>query len=190
MSPIRWSDFTGKDSHHECVNIFQMGNLRILFLAGAVFVATVGCATKSPVAVSVDTETPGPVISPDFTGLSFEVSTLLPNENGVRYFRPDNQNLVNLFHTLGVKNLRIGGNSSDRDAKELPTTADIDSLFAFAKAAGVKVIYCLRLRHGDPQADAATVKYIMAHYPEQIDCFSIGQEPSAYPVEQADARTD
>jgi hypothetical protein len=167
-----------------------MSNLRILFLAGVLFIAMVSRAAESPVTVSVDTETPGLAISPDFTGLSFEVSTLLPAENGVRYFRPDNQHLINLFHTLGIKNLRIGGNSSDRDARELPTTADIDSLFAFAKAAGIKVIYCLRLHNGDPQADAATVKYIMAHYAPLVDSFSIGQEPSAYPVEKKDTRPE
>jgi hypothetical protein len=165
-----------------------MSHLRILFLAGVIFVATVLHAAESPVTVSVDVETAFAVIPPDFTGLSFEVSTLLPNENGVRYFRPDNQPLLNLFHTLGIKNLRIGGNSSDRDTKGLPTTADLDSLFAFANAAGVKVIYCLQLHNGDPQADAATVKYIMAHYAPLVDSFSIGQEPSAYPVEKRDMR--
>jgi hypothetical protein len=165
-----------------------MSRLRILFLAGAIFAATVGCATKSPVTVSVDTETPGSAIPPDFTGLSFEVSTLLPNENGTRYFRPDNQPLIDLFHTLGVRSLRIGGNSSDRDAKELPTAADIDSLFAFANVAGVKVIYCLRLHNGDPQDDAATAKYIMSRYAPLVDSFSIGQEPSAYPAEKKDTR--
>ena len=147
-------------------------------------------AADSPVSIAVDSKNPGTIISTDFTGLSFEISLLLPNENGVHYFRPDNLPLIHLFDTLGVKNLRIGGNSSDRDARELPSTADIDSLFAFAKAAGIKVIYCLRLRNGDPQADAVTVKYIMAHYSEQMDCFSIGQEPSAYRVEKADARPD
>ena len=35
--------------------------------------------------------------------------------------------------------------------------ADLDNLFQFAKAAGVKVIYCLRLHNGDPQVDADTL---------------------------------
>jgi hypothetical protein len=46
----------------------------------------------------------------------------------------------------------------------------------------------LRLHKGDPQEDAKTVKYIMAHYAAQMDCFSIGQEPSAYPIEKVDSR--
>jgi hypothetical protein len=146
------------------------------------------CATELPVTISVDAKNPGAAIAPDFSGLSFEVSILLPNENGVRYFHPDNLPLINLFHTLGIKNLRIGGNTSDRDVKKLPDEADLDSLFGFAKAAGVKVIYCLRLHNGDPQTDVVTVKYIMNRYAPQLDCFSIGQEPSAYPIETKDER--
>ncbi len=133
------------------------------------------------VTVTFDATHPGPVIPANFEGLSFEASLLLPAANGVHYFRPDNQPLITLFRTLGIKSLRIGGNTSDRDATELPNNADLDSFFAFAKAAHVKVIYCLRLYKGDPQTDARTAKYIMEHYAAQMDCISIGQEPSAYP---------
>ncbi len=140
------------------------------------------------VTVTLDAARPGAVIPSDFSGLSFEGSLLLPGKNGLRYFRPDNQPLIQLFHTLGIKSLRIGGNTSDRAAHKLPDEADLDSLFGFAQAAGVKVIYCLRLHDGDPQTDAATVKYIMARYAAQMDCFSIGQEPSAYPGEIKDTR--
>ena len=144
--------------------------------------ALVGSLRAQPaVTVSVDTKNPGAAIAPDFEGLSFEVAQLLPNENGVRYFRPDNKALLNLFHTLGIKSLRIGGNTSDRDVRQLPGDADLDSLFAFAKVADVKVIYCLRLHNGDPQDDVQTVKYIMDHYADRMDFFTIGQEPSAYP---------
>jgi hypothetical protein len=141
-------------------------------------------AVESLVTISVGTKNPGAAIPQDFIGLSFEASQLLPNAAGVHYFRPDNTTLISLFHTLGIKSLRIGGNTSDRDVKRLPSEADLDSLFAFAKVANVKVIYCLRLHNGDPQADAATVKYIMDRYAPLVDCFSIGQEPSAYPVEK------
>ena len=138
-------------------------------------------ARAEDVTAQVDMKNPGKATPADFEGLSFEVSQLFPNENGVRYFRPDNQPLINLFKTLGIKNLRIGGNSSDRDAHRLPSEADLDSLFEFARAADVKVIYCLRLHNGDIQTDVKTVKYIMDRYADQMDSFSIGQEPSAYP---------
>lgn len=161
---------------------------RTLILAGFCFLSVTLRATVVPVTIAVDLEHPGAAIAPDFTGLSFETSLLLPGENGVHYFRPDNLPLIRLFHTLGIKSLRIGGNTSDRDVKRIPGEADIDSLFAFAKAADLKVIYCLRLRNGDPQVAAQTAKYIMDRYASLVDCFSIGQEPSAYPVKKKDTR--
>jgi len=142
----------------------------------------------SIITATLDVAHPGAAVSTNFIGLSFEAKLLLPNENGLHYFRPDNQPLINLFHTLGIKSLRIGGNTSDRDVKQLPGSADWDSLFAFAKAADVKVIYCLQLHQGDPQVAAQTVKYIMDHYASLVDSFSIGQEPSAYPVTAVDDR--
>jgi hypothetical protein len=133
------------------------------------------------VTVSVDTKHPGAAISPDFTGLSFELTQLMPGPDGLRYFRPDNTRLIDLFRTLGIRNLRVGGNTADRNWRRPPDQADIDSLFGFAKAADLKVIYCLRLHNGIPEYDARTAKYIMDHYPDQVACFSIGQEPTAYP---------
>jgi Glycosyl hydrolase family 79 C-terminal beta domain/Glycosyl hydrolase family 79, N-terminal domain len=138
-------------------------------------------AAEPSVTLTLDLKKAGASVPPDFSGLSFEAALLLPAANGEHYFRSDNLPLIHLFHTLGIKSLRIGGNTSDRDAKRLPDDADLDSLFAFARAANVKVIYCLRLHNGNPQADAATAKYIMTHYADEMDCFSIGQEPSAYP---------
>ena len=160
----------------------------IPLLTACCLFASASQATEPSVTISLDPQHPGATIAPDFSGLSFEMSLLLPNEDGIRYFRPDNLPLINLFHTLGIKNLRIGGNTSDRDARRLPDNTDIDSLFQFAKAAGVKIIYCLRLHNGDPQIDADTAKYITSRYAAQLECFSIGQEPSAYPVESKDTR--
>lgn len=123
-----------------------------------------------------------------FAGLSYEVSAVLPAANGHHYFAPDNTGLVALFRDLGIENLRIGGNTSDRNAGPLPAPADLDALFGFARAAGVRVIYCLRLHDGNPAADAATARYIMDRYAPWVDCFSIGQEPSAYPFGAAPAQ--
>jgi lysophospholipase L1-like esterase len=130
----------------------------------------------------------GKEIASSFAGLSYELSTLLPNPEGIRYFRPDNKPLLNVFRTLGIGSLRVGGNLGDRDFKIAPSEADIDSLFAFAKEAGVKVIYCLRLHHGDAAEQARIAKYIWDRYEPLLDCFTIGQEPSAYPVETVDMR--
>jgi hypothetical protein len=113
----------------------------------------------------------------------------LPGD-GPRYFRADNAPLITLFHTLGIKSLRIGGNTADRNVLRLPEFSDLDSLFGFAKAAGVKVVYCLQLYQGDPALDAATAKYILDHYAPLVDSISVGQEPSAYPAEGMDAAVE
>src|SRR5262249_36897083 len=109
-----------------------------------------------------------------------ETSLMLPPGEGKRYFRPDNKPLVTMFKTLGIKSLRIGGNSVDAPEIPVPTVADIEPLFEFAKAAGVKVIYSVRLQDGDPQSAATLAKAILDHYPELLDCFAIGNEPGYY----------
>ncbi len=152
------------------------------FLLVVVFVAAAASLpAQSPLAISVDSAHPGTAISRGFSGLSFELSQLLPLENGGHYFSPDNQPLISLFHTLGIESLRVGGNTADRNATRPPDKTDIDDLFAFARVADVKIIYCLRLHDGDPYQDAGVVKYIMGQYRDQLACFSIGQEPNVYP---------
>ncbi|HVW22078.1 MAG TPA: hypothetical protein VHC86_12765 [Opitutaceae bacterium] len=144
-----------------------------------------------PVAVTVTLrlDQPGSELPADFCGASYEVALAKPGGDGVRYFRPDHRALVDTFRLLGIRSLRIGGNTSDRDAVQPPSRSDLDSLFGFARAADAKVIYCLRLHGGDPAADAATAKYLVDRYGPLIDSFSIGQEPSAYPVGPARPRT-
>ncbi|HVU32732.1 MAG TPA: hypothetical protein VHE61_04810 [Opitutaceae bacterium] len=139
-----------------------------------------------PITVTLDARVARGAVSAEFAGLSYEVTAVLPAANGRHYFAPDNTGLVTLFRSLGIGSLRVGGNTSDRNAARLPSPADLDALFGFARAAGVRVIYCLRLHDGDPAADAATAKYIMNRYAPWVDCFSIGQEPSAYPVGPAE----
>jgi len=149
----------------------------------------------SPVSLTIDTQTPGAQIPADFAGISMETQILLPGKDGSHYFRPDNQALLNMFKFLDVKCLRIGGNTSDNPAVSVPDEKDIDSLFAFARRADVKVIYGLRLRlpkgmpeqnRGQPpyaeleKKDAAIAKYVMDHYRDQVMCFELGNEPNVY----------
>jgi hypothetical protein len=160
-------------------------------LRGALWVALLpaAAAAPSPVVVALHPESPGPAIPADFCGASYEVALARPGGDGVCYFRPDRRSLVATFQLLGIRSLRIGGNTADRDAVPAPSRQDLASLFGFAQAAGAKVIYCLRLHGGDPAEDAATAKYLQERYGPLLDCFSIGQEPSAYPVGPARPRS-
>ena len=133
-----------------------------------------------PVTLSVATTQPGITIPADALGVSYETSRMLPDENGVHYFRPDNLPLVNVFKTLGIKNLRTGGNSVDAHKFPVPDEKDVISFFEFAKVAGVKVIYSFRLEDGDPEAAAKTARLIHDRYADLLQTFAIGNEPYYY----------
>ncbi len=142
-----------------------------------------------PVTITIDAEHPGPAVPDDFAGLSFERGSLSPDHAGVAgyLFSPANDSLVTLFRHLGLRSLRIGGGSVDEQAPA-GTDSDgftgIDSLFAFAAAADVKVIYTLRLLSpsarpaGDLKSiNARVAGYIWRHYRENVASFAIGNEP-------------
>jgi hypothetical protein len=173
--------------------------IHCLLLTGLLF--TLASARAESVVVTVNTNDAGPEISPDFIGVSYEMSAILPDREGRYFFRPDNKPLVGMFRALGIKSLRVGGNTADRPSVKVPDEADIDSLFTFARAAGVKVLYTLRLNEGetkpvvsgpskagsketlkpyDPKADARLANYILDKYAANLDCFIIGNEVDHY----------
>jgi hypothetical protein len=142
-----------------------------------------------PVTVTIDAGHLGPVVPDDFAGLSFERGPVVSGNAGVsgNLFSPANNSLVTLFRNLGLGNLRIGGGTVDQ-LIPVGTGSDgftgIDNLFAFAAAAGVKVIYSLRLLSpaaspiSDLQAvNAQAAGYIWGHYQQHVASFAIGNEP-------------
>lgn len=137
--------------------------------------------TAKQFTITTETNAAGIHIPSDFLGLSFETADTLPKSDGsYPYFRAGNAPLVNLFRTIGVKSLRIGGNTSDRPSVAVPNEHDIDELYAFANAAGVKVIYTLRMRDWSPEKDAPLAKYLENHYAAETSCIVVGNEPDIY----------
>ncbi|NCY22642.1 hypothetical protein EBX31_11900, partial [bacterium] len=133
----------------------------------------------SPVTVRMDMERPTRTIPEDFCGLSYETKMVLANTNtGKHYFRGDNLPLVTAFKTMGIKHLRVGGNTAERPTVNIPDEKDIDHLFAFAKEAGVKVIYSVRLQKNTPEAAAKVAKYVNQKYGDLLSCFILGNEPN------------
>ncbi|HEX3627903.1 MAG TPA: hypothetical protein VH280_21035 [Verrucomicrobiae bacterium] len=131
------------------------------------------------VTVNIATGVGGQNLASDFLGLSYESSELL-SKDGKYYFDTDDRALINTFRTLGIKNLRVGANAVDDPTMPVPGVRDIDVLFDFARAAGVKVIYSFRLRNGDLGSTARLANYIAAHDSDALDCFAIGNEPNFY----------
>jgi hypothetical protein len=161
---------------------FKTISLNILFSAVfCLFTATNSQVFAQP-AVNIEllAQQAGAAINPDFAGLSFEMRDVLADTNGNHFFSPSNKKLIAMFRQLGIKSLRVGGNTADRPTLPTPSTNDVDNLFGFAKKADVKVIYTLRLNRGDPELASAMANYIEGKYAKQLDSFVIGNEPNVY----------
>jgi hypothetical protein len=156
----------------------QQISVVLLLLALSAAMSGGAAAQSDAVTVSLSPSQPGATVPSDFSGLSYEMATLLPNSSGGHYFINTNMPLLNMFSTLGIKSLRIGGNSADSGT--LPSNADIDDLFGFAKAANVKVLYTLRLKTFNAAAANTVATYIMDHYSSDLTCLAIGNEPDVY----------
>lgn len=137
-------------------------------------------AADAPLRLEADAGAPGVPIPDRFVGLSFETADILARPDGTHLLSAENKPLVTLFHRLRLRSLRIGGNTADRPTVAMPTEADVDSVFAFAKAVDARVIYTLRLRGSDPSVAVPTARYIWAHYRDRLDQFAIGNEPNVY----------
>jgi len=133
---------------------------------------------QSAVTLKADTANVGRAIPADFCGLSYEIKLVLPRpDSGKHYFRSDNQPLINVFKTLGIKHLRVGGNTAERITVDIPNRTDIDAFFGFVKAADVKAIYTVRMESNAPTASAEIAKYVMDKYGSLVDCLTVGNEP-------------
>jgi hypothetical protein len=156
-----------------------------LLIAGAVL-------AQAPIKLTIDTASRELAIPNDFVGLGFETKSVAPNTHGVSgyFFTPTNTQLITLFQNIGIRNIRVGGGTVDgssgneRCVMPVPTHGDIDNLFKFAQAAGVKVIYSVRLTNLDTcpnpnlaEDDARIAHYVWTNYRSTLDSFSIGNEP-------------
>lgn len=87
-------------------------------------------------------------------------------------FSTSNTNLVTLFKNTGIHHLRLGATGSSNSGSSNLDNADIASLFDFAKATDIKVIYSLHWRDG-----LNTAKYVWGNYQPWLDCFAYDNEP-------------
>lgn len=149
-------------------------------------------AAEAPIKLVIDTNAREYAIPPDFAGLGFETKSVVADTYGVRghLFSSKNSQLITLFRNMGIKHIRVGGGTVDGSGRSehcvtpTPTYEDIDNLFEFAKLAGVKVLYSVRLENlascptpDLAEADAKIVQYIWIKYRANLDSFAIGNEP-------------
>lgn len=173
-----------KTNHHFFIRLTLL-NLVLTFTWIITF-GQHGSLTPSPVSIKV-IDSPGYFIPTNFTGLSFESDAAMPNHRGVNgyFFSSENKQLITLFRNSGIRILRVGGGNVDIHPEAAHNQAAIDSVFSFAKAAGIKVIYSLPLLNANDSADAITAKYIWDNHRAYLECFSIGNEPNCPPYKEA-----
>ena len=198
------------ESGHERALAMKRVSGNVLTVVFAVCFWTSGISGQTrptePITVTVRTASHGYLIPDGFVGLGFETASELSNHYGVsgNFFTPSNIQLVTLFQNIGVKEIRVGGGTVDGSgrggncATPAPTHEDIDHLFQFAQAAGIKVLYSFRLLNpadcDNPHLasdDASAASYIWEKYRSNLEYFSIGNEPDvrsfhSYPGQRMD----
>jgi len=167
-----------------------------LVAAGIVVLATgaqADAADTGRATVSIDAAHPGGRLASDAVGLSLE-----ERELGIGNLDPAKGDLVQLFRTLGAGNLRIGGNTLDRDSLWVPagqqppnpkpdwvqdivTPNDIKRLRGFLDATGWKAEVGVNVGRWDPalgKDQARTLQKVLGPRLRSIEC---GNEPDQWP---------
>jgi hypothetical protein len=151
-----------------------------------------GTATDPAAAVSVDTAHPSGRLPADFVGLSFEMREL-----GIGNLDPRQGNLAALLRTLGRGNLRIGGNTLDRDTlwvpagqqppdplpdwvKDVVTANDIRRLAGFVDATGWRAEVGINVGRWDPVAAADQAHAMTSILGDRLLATECGNEPDQW----------
>jgi hypothetical protein len=138
------------------------------------FLFALSLRAEEPVTLNIDTRALGYAIPANFAGVSIFTGTQVRDHKGVpgNLFSGTNTQLITLFKNAGLRHLRLGATGSANSGSRNLSPDDIDALFAFAKAADIKVIYSLHYAEG-----VATAKYVWDHYRQYVDCFAFDNEP-------------
>jgi hypothetical protein len=143
------------------------------------------------VTIAVDTAHPGARLAADAVGLSYE-----ERELGTGGFQAGTGNLAALLRGLGRGNLRISGNTLDRDTLWVPagqqppdplpawvqdvvTPADLARLGGFLSATGWRAEVGINVGHYDPALAADEARTLSALGP-RLAAAECGNEPNAW----------
>lgn len=140
---------------------------------------------ESAVTVTVDTKSRGVTIPSEFAGVSIFTGTQVRDHRGIpgNLFSGTNAQLITLFKNAGLHHLRLGATGAAGSGALNLSHEDIDSLFAFARATGIKVIYSLHYQDG-----VATARYVWDNYRTNLDYFAFDNEPDGRLNEDATAQ--
>jgi hypothetical protein len=163
------------------------GTVLVLSMASPATAASTDTAT-----ITVDAAHPAGKLAADTVGLSFEMREL-----GIGNLDPDKGNVAQLFRTLGVSNLRIGGNTLDRDTLWVPqgqlppdpkpdwvqdivTPNDIHRLRDLLDTTGWKAEVGINLGRWDPALGADQAQAMTKILGRKLVAVECGNEPDQW----------
>lgn len=148
---------------------------RQICIAGLLAVVVAPIMAQSPITLTIDTQSRGhDAVPADFGGVSIFTGTQASGHHGVpgNLFSATNTQLITLFKNSDIRHLRLGATESMGSNAPNLDHADIDALFAFAKATGIRIIYSLHALDAP-----ATAKYVWDNYRPYLDRFAFDNEP-------------
>lgn len=148
-----------------------MAAVVLLLGSGALAGPSVPAAAAGSTTVTVDTSQTIGTLPADFVGLSFETGALVGGD-----FRPTGSDEVNVMNALGVRNVRIGGNSVDRGI--VPTTADITRLATFLTDINAQVEYAVGINPTNGPEVTSQTQQAMSIIGSHLDSIQCGNEPN------------
>jgi hypothetical protein len=163
-----------------------------LLAAALLSFGTVPAAVPDTATITVDAAHPGGRLAADAVGLSFEMREL-----GIGNLDPDRGNVAQMFRTLGVSNLRIAGNTLDRDtlwvpAGQLPpdpkpdwvqdivTPADVQRLGKLLDVTGWKAEVGINVGRWDAALGADQAKAMTRILGRKLVAVECGNEPDQW----------
>ena len=116
------------------------------------------------VSITLDSTQLRRTIPNDFLGLSLEMSSIMAaNNNGVAWLSGNPTAYSAMVQTIGVKNIRIGGNSSER--QPYASTTDAANVDAFANLIGANLIWTVPVKQFYNQS--SSISFVRSMYNDQ-----------------------
>jgi Glycosyl hydrolase family 79 C-terminal beta domain len=116
------------------------------------------------VSITLDATQLRRTIPNDFLGLSLEMNSIMAaNNNGVAWLSGNPTPYSAMVQTIGVKNIRIGGNSSER--QPYASTTDAANVDAFANLIGANLIWTVPVKQFYNQS--SSISFVRSMYNDQ-----------------------
>jgi hypothetical protein len=130
----------------------------------AAFLTPLAAQSSANVSITLDSTQLRRTIPDDFLGLSLETSSIMAaNNNGIAWLSGNSTPYSAMVQKIGVKSIRIGGNSSER--QPYASTQDAANVDAFVNLIGGNLIWTVPVKQFYDQSNS--VSFVRSMYNDQ-----------------------